>query len=306
MDLAAVLTRQDGLITKQQALAAGMSLGAIRHATRPGGPWERLAPGLYAAFTGQLSTRQRLRAAVMRAGPDAVLTGSDACRAHGLRYVPDAPRPMVLIPHGRRAPVGGVAIVRRAVDVPRPRVVAGLPVAPVDRAVMDATRWSASSPQVRPSLQDTRALVCESVQRRLTTPDRLAQALLRMPRNGTRFIRTAVDDVAAGCWSAPECELRDVVRSSSVLPEPHWNTPLPDLPDVTPDGWWDEARLALEVDSEEFHDYGLGPEQTERRQARMVAAGWTVMSISPRRIRRSASSLLVEIESSYRLHLRRH
>ncbi len=304
MDLTAVLSAQDGLITKQQALAAGMSVGAIRHAARAGGPWQRLAPGLYAAFTGELSHRQRLRAAVLRAGPGALLTGSDACRAHGLRYVPATSRPMVLIPHGRRAPTGGGAIVRRVVDLPGPRVVSGLPVAPVDRAVMDATRWSAHSLEVRPSLQDTRALICESVQRRLTTPDRLAQALLQVPRNGTRFIRRAVDDVVAGCWSAPECELRDLVRRSAVLPEPHWNTPLPGLPDITPDGWWDESRLVLEVDSEEHHAYGLGPEQTERRHARMVAAGWTVMPISPRRIRRAASWLLVEIESAYRLRCR--
>lgn len=33
-----VVASQDGLITRSQALAAGMTVNAIRHAVRPGGP----------------------------------------------------------------------------------------------------------------------------------------------------------------------------------------------------------------------------------------------------------------------------
>ncbi len=150
-----------------------------------------------------------------------------------------------------------------------------------------------------------RALVCESVQRRLTTPDRLAAQLESCRRNGSGRARIAIADVTAGCWSAPECEFRDVILSSRVLPEPQWNTPLPDLPDVSPDGWWWEARLVAEVDSSEYHDVGLGPEQTKRRYARMVAAGWTVIPIAPLHIRREPRALLRELEAAYRAGLGR-
>lgn len=305
MDLATILTDQDGLITREQALAAGMTDSAIRHATRPGGAWQRLVPGLYATVTGPLTPRQRLQAALLHAGPDSMISGAHACQAHGLRYVPEVPRPLVLASQECRSATNRLAVVRRALVLPTPRQVAGLRVAPVERAVLDTVRRSGAAPEVRLSLQDTRALVCESVQRRLTTPARLAAELAAAPPNGTRLARRAVDDVMAGCWSAPECEVRDLVRRSRVLPEPRWNTPLPGLSAVVPDGWWDEARLVLEVDSAEHHDFGTGPEQTKRRHGRMVAAGWTVMPIAPVRIRREPATLLLEIESAYRLGVSR-
>jgi very-short-patch-repair endonuclease len=123
------------------------------------------------------------------------------------------------------------------------------------------------------------------------------------PVRGSRLLRIAVADVIAGCRSAPECELRALVLRSRVLPEPQWNRPLPDLPDISPDGWWEEARLVLEVDSVEHHSLGPDAEHTQRRQARLAAAGWTVLPIGPRRIRREPVPLLLEIEAAYRAGL---
>jgi hypothetical protein len=300
--LAETLATQHGLITRRQALEAGMTVEALRHAIRPGGPWQRLGPGLYAAFTGQLSDRQKLQAALLVAGPDSMVSGADACRTYGMRYVPQQASPLVVVPAAlkRRPPF---VVVRRVAVVLQHRELAGLRVAPVARAVVDAAR---RDPVLHPdglSLQDVRALVCESVQRKLTTPERLSEQLGQVRRNGSGHLRTAVDDVTAGCWSAPECELRDLIRSSRLLPEPTWNTPLPGLPHITPDGWWREARLVAEVDSDEYHRYGVTPEQTQKRHAEMIAAGWTVMGIAPRRIRRVPRNVLAELESAYRFGL---
>lgn len=289
---------QDGFITRTQALEAGMSKAALRHAIRPDGPWQRVAPGVYATFTGTLTQRQLLRAALLSAGPDAMLSGVVACRAHGMRYVPEAAVPLVLVPHRQRAASTSLAAVRRVARMPRARTVSGLAVAPVERAVVDALRH-APPIVAAPSLRDTRALVCESVQRHLTTPERLSAEVAAAPRNGTALLRQALADVTAGCWSAPECEIRDLAHSSHLLPDPVVNTPLPDLDDVTPDGWWREARLAYEVDSVEHHRYGLSPEHTQRRHARMASVGWRVMPISPRRIRTDPKGLLREMEAAY-------
>jgi len=254
--VAAHAARHDGLITRSQALDAGISESALRQAIRRGGPWQRVAPGVYAVFTGALTERQRLRAALLVAGPGAILSGAEACRTHGMRYVPKNQPVLVLVPHVRRAAVSSLVVLRRVVVLPEPRTLRGLPFAHVERAVVDTLCHSPSS-RPRPSLHDTRALVCESVQRRLTTPERLGAELDRAPRNGTALLRRAVEDVTAGRWSAPECETLDVIRSSLMMPEPQINTPLPDLEDITPDGWWLEARLAYEVDSDEHHRYGL-------------------------------------------------
>lgn len=116
---------------------------------------------------------------------------------------------------------------------------------------------------------------------------------------GSGLVRLALDDTRAGCRSAPECELRDLVRSSAVLQEPVWNQPLAGTPDgVIPDACWPEARVVVEIDSAEWHRLGDLVERTERKRTRYAALGWTVLSISPRRLREDGKAVLSEIESA--------
>jgi hypothetical protein len=149
------------------------------------------------------------------------------------------------------------------------------------------------------SQQDVRAALCEVVQRNLTKVERLVAEFGNVDGRGMAQARRALDDVLAGCRSAPECELRDVIRTSMILDEPVWNEPLPDDDSLIPDGYYREVRLALEVDSVEHHGFGDGPELTEQRRARYAALRWRVMSISPRRIRQEPKALLAEIEAAY-------
>ncbi|MGH3737785.1 MAG: hypothetical protein ACRDT6_19565 [Micromonosporaceae bacterium] len=111
-----------------------------------------------------------------------------------------------------------------------------LPIAPQHRAAIDAVRFhSLSLAKAGPPepwrtaelLRDTRALLCEVVQRRRCSVADLVAEYDATPRPGTAHIRRALDDVAAGCRSAPECDLRDLVRAIRVLPEPMWNQQLP-------------------------------------------------------------------------------
>lgn len=121
-----------------------------------------------------------------------------------------------------------------------------------------------------------------------------------MDRRGMAHARQAIDDVVAGCRSAPECELRDLIRTSTVLDEPVWNQPLPDDESLVPDGYYRAVLLALEVDSAEHHGFGDGPELTEQRRARYASLGWRVLPLSPRRIRQEPRAVLAEIETAYR------
>ncbi|SDT54615.1 hypothetical protein [Jiangella sp. DSM 45060] len=67
----------------------------------------------------------------------------------------------------------------------------------------------------------------------LTTHDLLVDAVGDARWAGSRLVRLALGDVHAGCRSAPECELRDRLRTSLVLDEPLWNRPLPGTGAVT-------------------------------------------------------------------------
>lgn len=341
---------QDGLITRGQALAAGMTADAVRHAIRPGGPWQRILPGVYATFSGPLTRLHRLRAAVLFAGEDAVVTGSWACDLVGLRYGPPVTDDVDVLAgwaRGQRSH-GFVRVVRTRV-VPRrqhwideqrlaalhrggppldevldplaPTASPGvIPIVAPARAVVDAVvRWQYLPPDWRPdcprggcrgcrnhpdhhralALCNVRALMCEVVQRRQATLTALRAAVAAAPRRGGAIARHAMNDIDAGCRSAPECELRDLIHTSRVLPEPRWNQPLPGDRGIHPDACWERARLVVEVDSHSFHGFGDSPARTERRRARYAELGWRVLPLSPSRLRKEPAAVLREIEAAY-------
>jgi hypothetical protein len=211
-----------------------------------------------------------------------------------MQYVPRQTHDIIelLVPGNvRRAPIP-IAKIRRVKSLPPARVLRGIPCAPPERAALDACRDVESR-------QDVRAALCEVVQRKLTKVARLVAEFGNVDRRGMAHAQRTVDDVLAGCRSAPECELRDLIRTSTVLDEPVWNQPLPDDESLVPDGYYRAVRLALEVDSAEHHGFGDGPELTEQRRARYAGLGWRVLPISPRRIRQEPKEVLAEIEAAY-------
>ncbi|WP_116952228.1 hypothetical protein [Jiangella endophytica] len=323
MEVLRIAAVQDGLITRSQALAAGMSIGALRHAARPGGPWRRVVPGVYATFTGPLQDLHRLRTAELIIGPEGMITGSWACRWWGLRYGPDpGERVDVLLDHRHdRGKVGAVRVIRTS-RLPAPRRCVDVGALeelrrsgpPLD-LVLDGTVVSAGVVTLAPPacavvdalvharqpvyLRDARALMCEVVQRRRATVAELRAEVAAAPRRGGAMTRLAMKDIDAGCRSAPECELRDLVLMSSVLPEPRWNRVLPGHRGIVPDACWPRARLVVEVDSRSYHGFGDAPRRTEERRARYAALGWRMLPVSPARLRSEPQAVLREIEVAY-------
>ena len=268
-----------------------------------------------------------------------MITGSAACEMAGLLYLPasdgvvhvlvDMARQPASTDHvqvcrtsGLPTPVrwldeqavgdpGAVPPWWEEADVLAPTARPGeIPMAPVARAVLDTVRLSLS-PTARDRgirerlLRDTRALMCEAVQRRRCSVEDIVRELNAAPRAGTSLARQAVDDIAQGCRSAPECELRDVVRSSRTLPEPRWNRPLPGYGEVWPDACWKEARMVCEVDGKAWHGFGDAPEKTEERRAIYAQLGWIVVPVSPMRLRRDPAAVRRQLEAAYRAGLAR-
>jgi putative AbiEi antitoxin of type IV toxin-antitoxin system len=107
--LRALAGEQAGVVTRQQALNAGMSDGAIV-ARIKFGRWQRVHSGVYATFTGPLTRDAQLWAAVLAAGPGAQLSHQTAAE---LNRLTDHPSPFihVTIPANRRiTPPNGVII----------------------------------------------------------------------------------------------------------------------------------------------------------------------------------------------------
>ena len=76
-----LLIQQLDVISRRQALAAGVTDNALRHRLRPGGPWRELLPGVYMAATGAPTTLQQEMAALLYAGSGSVIPGRRRCAA---------------------------------------------------------------------------------------------------------------------------------------------------------------------------------------------------------------------------------
>jgi hypothetical protein len=293
--LDALIKRQNGVLARRQALATGLSVSALRHRLRPGGPWKVCLPGVYRAQTGPPTQEQRETAALLYAGPEALLTGSAALHLYRLP-APDATLVDVLIPARReRMNVSYVRVHRTA---RLPEVVFGPAhhrCAPPARAVADAVR-------ALTDLGDARALVAGVVQSRGCHVWQLEQELEDGPVRHSALLRQVLAEVADGVRSAPEAELRVLIKRAG-LPMPLFNPKLC-LPDGTfiarPDAWWPEAGVAVEVDSRRWH---FSPEDWERtmdRHDRLSQHAIVTLHFAPSKLRTEPDLVITQLRNAYK------
>jgi hypothetical protein len=150
-------------------------------------------------------------------------------------------------------------------------------------------------------LSDARAVVGRVVQRRLCTVAELTAELEQRPGRGTALLREVLAEVADGIRSAPEGDLRVVIRASA-LPRPLYNPRLYLNGQflAEPDAWWEEASVLGEVDSREWHLSPDSWELTMRRHDRLAAAGLTVLHFSPKQIRTEPGQVVELITAALR------
>ena len=168
--LSRALRENEGVITRAQAAGCGLSLGEIRHRIRPGGPWQRLLPGVYLVVTGTPTQRQREIAALRRAGPGSVLTSIAALEHHGVR-TPGSTYVTVLVPAAQRRRSEGFVRIWPTTRMPEFVFTDGaVRFAEAARAVADAARELGS-------FREVRAVAADAVQRRRCRIDQLAEEL---------------------------------------------------------------------------------------------------------------------------------
>lgn len=168
-DLRYLAQRQSGVVSRSQAMRAGLSPGMIKFRVRSG-RWRQLHPGVYATFTGPPGRGARLWAAVLSAGPGAMLSYQTAAELQGLADKPVNPI-HVTVPHARHVmAIDGVCLHRssRAADAlqegsrpPRTRV---------EETVLDLTQAAAT-------FDDVCGWVTRAIARQLTDEARLRRAM---------------------------------------------------------------------------------------------------------------------------------
>ncbi|HLK02773.1 MAG TPA: hypothetical protein VKU39_23085, partial [Streptosporangiaceae bacterium] len=213
-----VLHAQFGVISRQQALACDLSPKTIQHRLRPGGPWQRLLPGIYLTVTGAVSQEQREMAARLHAGPMSLITGPTAVRRHRLAC-PGPGTVDVLVPWTcRRGSLAFVRVYRTRHFPERYFSTRQLAFVPKARAVADAARLLAT-------LDDVRAVVVGALQCNACTLEELAAELHAGGMPYSRLFRAVLAEASAGPRSVPEAKFRKLLLSSD-LPEPVFNAQL--------------------------------------------------------------------------------
>jgi len=182
---------QHGVVSREQALQAGLSPGVIR--TRISyGRWQRLHPGVYALFTGEPSRAAMLWAAVLHAGPGAMLSYQTAAGLAGLTYR-TSQLIHVTVPACRRVvPVPDVVVHRslRAGQARHPAL--SPPRTRIEETVLDLAETARS-------FEDAYGWVSAACASRLTTPDRILAAMSQRPRLRYRgALHLALGDIAGG------------------------------------------------------------------------------------------------------------
>jgi hypothetical protein len=195
-----LLAAQGGAIARGQSAASGLDPYAMRSKVRSG-RWQRLQRGVYATFSGDPARETMLWGALLRAGPDAVLSHQTAAERHGLI---DEPSSLITITvpaarhPGQRTKIPGV-VIHRSDAILRTRHPAMFPPCTrVEDTVLDLI-------QVAPTFDDAYMWICRAIGRRRTTADRLREAMdARKKVRWRHEIAVALGDADGGALSVLE------------------------------------------------------------------------------------------------------
>jgi hypothetical protein len=202
---------QDGILTRSQALAAGLTDQVIATHLRLG-RWQRLYPGVYATFSGVPGAGCFLWAAVLRAGPRAVLSHQTAAALWDLSG-PATAAIHVTVPRGSplaRAPRLIVHYSQRVTQARHPTRTP--PLTTVEETTLGLAGAAGTA-------EDAAAWILRAIASRRTTAGRLAVALsLRRRMRWRAEISYALDPVNSGLHSILEYRFVNRVERPHGLP----------------------------------------------------------------------------------------
>jgi hypothetical protein len=208
------LESQAGVAGRGQALRAGLSRDVVRRKVESG-KWRRLQRGVYATFTGPPSRQAELWAALLRAGPEAVLSHHTAAELWGLTDWAQG-QIHVTVPSTRnpvRQPTGDGLVVHRSSRIDRTRhPAASPPRTRVEDTVLDLVETARD-------FDEAFTWISRAVGRRRTTALLLADAAAARKKMRWRAeITAALTDVADGIHSLLERRYVNGVERAHGLP----------------------------------------------------------------------------------------
>ena len=289
-----LMRQQHGLITREQALAAGMTDKQIRVRVS-GGRWARPARGIYRHASTPDTRIARLLATCLALGAlashrsAAALQGIDGFRLDRIEIV---------VPRGRARPIKGVTLHQSTqMDLAKPVTCQGIPCTGVGRTLLDV-----SAVVSRERLDQAIDAVLRDER---LSPDDLYRVLVshaRRGRDGCAAFRASLEDrgddaVPLSAWSRMVSDL--LVESG--LDQPVMEHRIHDgrgglvaQVDLAYPAW----RVAIELDSKLWHLNRVSFDKDPERRNRLTVLGWTVLNFTWSHYLRDPGKLCATVASA--------
>lgn len=286
---------QAGVVSRQQALGAGLSVSAINSKIEHG-RWRSIYRGVYATFTGPASREAQLWAAVLYAGKGAQLSHETAAELNGLTER-RSPLIHVSIPASRRVrePKGVQIHISAHIDA-RARFPRGvIPHTLVEETITDLVAAASS-------LDEACGWMTGAFGRRLTAAGPLRRTLSsRKKLRWRRQLDEIVAAAAGGAHSVLEFRYdRDVERAHR-LPAAQRQVPFtkPDGGRGFRDRYYAEYGLVVELDGQQAHpEHQRGRDR--RRDNDAIADGGSTLRYGWDDVTRRACATAAQLAESLR------
>lgn len=268
MDLAA---RQQGVVSRRQALAAGLSPRALEHRLVTG-RFTRLHRGVYLLGPIRAPLTDHV-AALLACGPGAVISHRSAAALFELPVAPRSHLDVTVPARDGRTRRPGIRVHRPSV-LPAADVTTrdDLPTTTPTRTVLDL---AAHVPE-----RELLRVVEEAERRGLVDRVQLARRLAGI--RGAATLREVLRRFDAPQVTRSEAERRmlDLVRAAA-LPRPSTNTR---IGRYEVDLLWQAQRLVVEIDGYAFHGTRAAFERDRRRDVELAEQGYRVLRFTWRQI----------------------
>jgi very-short-patch-repair endonuclease len=290
-----MVDRQHGVLTREQAMGAGLSRGLIA-ARLDSGRWQRLHRGVLVTFSGPVPREAQLWGAVLRVGEHAVLSHHTAAAAWRLS---DAPSGLIHVTVPRKASPSAIpglvlhfsarlAEARHPVRLP--------PLTKLEETALDLADLAQTA-------EDAVAWPIRACQRRLTTPDRIITTLAARSRaRWRRDVADAIPDIRAGVHSPLELRyVRDVERRHGL---PRGDRQVPVIRGVTRqyiDVLYADYGVVVELDGVLAHPAD-GKSRDTRRDNANTLDGYQTLRYSWAPVAYHACATALEVFSLLRRH----
>jgi very-short-patch-repair endonuclease len=288
--IAAIATRQHGIVSRAQLRSAGLDRHSIDRRIR-GGRLHPVHRGVYAVGHRAMAGGSREIAALLACGRRAVVSHRSAAALLQLLPYPANPGPVDVTVVGRQVTRRRGIRAHRAGSLQRRdvRKVDGIRVTSAARTLLDLATV------LPPSLLER--AIAEGQVRGIARKRDLVDQLDRNPgRRGTRVLRRLleVDGGPALTRSEAERRLLKLIRAAE-LPMPEVNAR---VGGHEVDFLWPRHKLAVEVDGFAFHSSRASFERDRQRDSSLAAHGYTVIRVTWRQLVDAPAAVVARIAAS--------